>query len=651
MFASKTIKKFGITLCFSAFFGFLNTPSAQASEASDALARALELQQAGEWNEALSTAKGVGRDVIEWHYLRSGGGDWQDFRDFLTRNADWPGLPLLARRGEKTIPDTANPAQVIDYLTGYAPGTGAGALALIKAYERSGAAADAQAQAVLTWHSLALSAAQQAALAGTYAKILAPHHEARAEHMLWRRNFAQAKQLEALLPEGWGALITATKKLVDSEAGVDAAIEAVPEALRDHPVLQYARFEWRVRRGRNDDALTLLLQASAGREALGEPEAWGDRRRVLARQMMRDGKAQLAYSAASRHGLLPDEKHYSDLEWLSGYIALRYLDKPSQALDHFNRFRMSVATPISLGRAGYWEGRALEALGAREDAVAAYQFATQFQSSFYGQLAAEKLGQTLDAKLVTPPSYSDYSRAGFIGSSVLQAGVLLFEAGDRPLAARFMRHLAESLSAQEMGQLSALAHDLDPFLAVLVAKYAAGEGVVLPEAYFPLHSLAKAALPVQPELALAIARRESEFNPLARSHVGARGLMQLMPKTGAAMAEKLSVSDFEERQLDDPVLNAQLGSAYLAQLIEEFGNNIPLVASGYNAGPSRARAWIKRYGDPRGGQIDPVDWIEHIPFRETRNYVMRVAESQTIYRARLSGQAEKVRLSQELRAR
>ncbi|MBU2244745.1 MAG: lytic transglycosylase domain-containing protein, partial [Alphaproteobacteria bacterium] len=375
------------------------------------------------------------------------------------------------------------------------------------------------------------------------------------------------------------------------------------------------------------------------------------RRRTLARQMMRDGKAQIAYAAASRHGLSAEEDHYADLEWLSGYIALRYLDDPALALDHFNRFRVSVTTPISLGRAGYWEGRALEAMGAADDAAAAYAFGAQFQTAFYGLLSAEKIGRSLDPALTGELRFADYKQAAFMGSSVLKAAVLLDEAGDAPLAARFLRHLGESLSPQELGQLGDLALDLDPYLAVLVAKFAADQGIVLNRAYYPLHAMAQADLPVEPELALAIARRESEFYPKARSGVGARGLMQLMPRTGAAMAEKLGIPGFEEAQLDDPILNARLGSAYLAQLEEEFGRNIPLIAVGYNAGPSRARDWITRFGDPRGGKVDPVDWIEHLPFRETQNYVMRVAESLPVYRARLHGETGPITLSKDLASR
>lgn len=621
-----------------------------ASPASDAFEAAVKLRNAGDWQGARTTATGVGRDIIEWQYLRAGKGRFDECTAFLDRNDDWPGLPLLAEKCEASISDAINPRDIVAYFTTHAPQTGGGTVDLARAYQLIGADGDAQAQAVIAWQTLILDSESESHLLMQFPAQLTAHHADRARMLMWQGKFKDAARLVPYLPQGWNALIDATQKLESDANGVDAAIEAIPPALSKEPILAFERFQWRARKGRYDDAVTLMLQQSTSRAALGDPITWGDRRRSLARQMMRDGKAQIAYSAASRHFLTPNEDHYADLEWLAGYIALRYLDEPLIALDHFNRFRVSVATPISLGRAGYWEGRALEALGAKDDALAAYTFGAQFQTSFYGLLSAERASLPLDPALTGEARFADYTSASFMSSSVLQAALLLEEAGDLPQAARFMRHLGESLTPQELGQLSDLALDHDPYLAVLVAKFAADQGIVLNRAYYPLHDMAKADLPVKPELALSIARRESEFYANARSYVGARGLMQLMPRTGEAMAAKLGVEGFVENDLADPVLNARLGSAYLAQLIEEFGNNLPLVAVGYNAGPTRARDWIERYGDPRGGKVDAVDWIEHIPFRETRNYVMRVAESVPVYHARLTGDTRTITLSTDLKA-
>lgn len=636
---------------YIAVFIALSSPSLAQPTDAQALSAAYKFRASGDWDAAKSQVNGLGQDVIEWHRLRAGVGTFDDYRAFLRENADWPGLPLLAQKGEAAIPESAEPRQIIDYLTAYPPRTAQGALKLIDAYQQTGATGDAAAQAVITWREIPLSGTEAQTLIDRYGDIVTDHSTARMRRALWDGNYDEALRIAPLLPDGWDKLVVAIKAVAENKDGMNKAINAVPNSLGAMPVLSYERFVWRAKNNGADDAVTWMLQHSTGREALGEPERWGDRRRALARQMMRDGKVRIAYSAASRHYLRPDEDHYADLEWLSGYIALRYLNDPGLALDHFNRFRISVSTPISLGRAGYWEGRALEAMGAKNDAAAAYSFGAQFQTSFYGLLAAERAGIAMDSNLVSEARFAPYAQATFMGSNVLQAALLLYEAGDLPLAARFMRHLGEALTPQELGQLGDLALDTDPYLAVLVAKFAANQGVVLDRAYYPLQGLEKNALPVPPELALSIARRESEFYPKAQSHVGAAGLMQLMPKTGQAMADRIGMSTFETNDLFNPNINVRLGSEYLSKLVGDYGYNIPLIAAGYNAGPSRANAWIERYGDPRSSDTNAIDWIEHIPFRETRNYVMRVAESVPVYRARLSGSVQPITLSKDLKAR
>jgi soluble lytic murein transglycosylase len=363
---------------------------------------------------------------------------------------------------------------------------------------------------------------------------------------------------------------------------------------------------------------------------------------------MRAGEARTAYRLASRHGLTGGST-YADLEWLAGYVALTYLDDPETALRHFENLRLAVETPISLGRAGYWEGRAYEAMGNAEMAQAAYAFGGEFQTSFYGLLAAEKAGMPMDPELTGRTEYGDWRTSSFANSSVLAAALLLQRAGEMTLAERFLTHLAEGLNAQEVGQLANLAFELEePHIALMIAKRAAEGGIVVPSAYYPVVDLGASNPIVPPELALSIARRESEFDPTVVSGVGARGLMQLMPGTAEEMAGDLGLSYSANRLTTDPAYNATLGVAYLAELVNNFGSNFVLVSAAYNAGPSRPIRWMEERGDPRSGQIDVIDWIEHIPFTETRTYVMRVMESLPVYRARLSGQTEPIRLSEEL---
>ncbi|MGR3342402.1 MAG: lytic transglycosylase domain-containing protein [Paracoccaceae bacterium] len=634
---------------------FLITSSAvsfaQDDRAAAAVTAAMEAVQKGQWSKAetaVAPAGQVGKDIVEWHRLRAGAGSFPEYIEFLDRRADWPGLPLMRQQGESRIPESADPDLVIAYFADQLPRTGTGALRLAAAWAKNGESERAEAEIVRAWRSMSLAKGNEARFLKAYSAVLAGHHEARQDMLLWRGLIKEAGRLNKLVDADHLKLAKARIALIKKSRGVSGLIKAVPEGLADDPGLAYARFEWRVAKRSADDAIAMMLERSTSAAALGMPDAWADRRRSYARLMMQDGKPEIAYQLASQH-FLSEGDDYADLEWLSGFIALSDLDNPKLALEHFLAFRAAVETPISLGRAGYWEGRAHEALGQSEDAQLAYAFGGEYQTSFYGQLAAEKAGLPMDPMLTGGETYPDFRDSQYAQGSILQAALLFQKAGHPLLFTRFTRHLAEILTPQERGALAQLALDLgEPFAALYMAKYAADSGTVLMRPYFPVTDIANGDLPVSEELTLTIARRESEFYPFSTSPAGALGLMQLMPRTGKAMAKKLKVKYETDRLLSDPTYNARLGSAYLADLVEEFDGYYPFVAVGYNAGPSRAKKWVRLFGDPKRSVEDAVDWIEHIPFRETRNYVMRVMESLAVYRARLSGEVLPLRLSQEL---
>jgi len=635
-----------------AFLAFAPPSFGQSQPEPSPLAAALEAVSAGDWDTAVTQARPAGQiglDLVAWHRLRAGQGTLGEYRDFLVRHPDWPGLPLMHTKGEAAITAATPTQEVLAYFKDMEPRTGYGVLQLARAQEAAGQKGEAAAAVVLAWRTFALTQSEYEAFLTSYKDLLAPHHTARLDMLLWRGRFADAQRLFPQIGKGWQTLAQARIGLRRRVKNVDALIKAVPEDLQNDPGLAYERFVWRARKGRSADAVALLLERSTSAVSLGEPSRWANRRRSLARQMMREGDGATAYRVASSHHLA-EGSNFADLEWLSGYLALRYLNDPETALAHFQSFRVAVKSPISLGRAGYWEGRAYEAMKDTGSAQASYAFGAEYQTSFYGLLAAERGGFSMDTALTGAEEFPDWRQAPFMSSSVLKAALMLYQAGNTALAKRFFLQVAEGLNRTELGQLADLALALqDPHIALMIAKQGARRGIVLPRAYYPLHDLAKEDLPVAPELALAIARRESEFNPVVESGVGAKGLMQLMPKTAKAVAKTLEI-DFEAGLLlTDWRYNARLGTAYLVKLQKEFGKSPVLVAVGYNAGPSRVRSWISAFGDPRSEGVDVVDWIEHIPFRETRNYVMRVAESLPVYRARLSGRTPPLSLSRELR--
>ncbi len=559
----------------------------------------------------------------------------------------WPGLPFLRRKSEAGLAE-ATVDQILALFADDDPQTAQGALRHARALEDRGQNGAAQAGIVLAWRTLDSDADTHDAYVARYGDLIAPHHAARLSNAIWENQTDEVQRMLDLVGPDQAALAKARIGLRNGSGQVDTLLEAVPPALRDDPGLAYDRFIWHVKKGGGDEAKSLLLAQSRIAGGLVFPEKWSNHRRSYARGEMRSGDPAVAYQLASVHQLT-EGGAFADLEFLSGYLALRYLEKPALALEHFERLQAAVQTPISLGRAGYWRGRALDALGRAQEAMAAYREGAVHQTSFYGLLASEKAGIPLDSGLNGPQKGAPWRSTGLAQSDLREAVMLLRSAGLDYDAERFLGHMVETAGIEDIHSLGRMVEETgDPHLQVMLGKAAAARGIVLERHYYALHPLVDMSLPIATEMVLAIARRESEFDPSVTSHVGARGLMQLMPRTALEMAGKLGDSAGTSGRLGQWQFNAKLGAAYLAQLAEDFGGNVMLMSVGYNAGPTRAKRWSEQFGDPRSGTVDPIDWVEHIPFRETRNYVQRVAESLPIYRARLGRDPLPVPFSQEL---
>ncbi len=639
-------------------FRFLMTLSVLTSLVSPAwadvsqLTNAMDAIRVKDWDrarEAVENSDQVAMDIVEWHQLRAGEGSPGQIIAFLQRRDDWPGLKLLRKRSEATFSSATYREKLSFFAMGNAQ-TAAGVLAWAEVLAGEGEQGAADAEIVLAWRTMSMDANTQATFLKQYEDLLKPHHIARLDAMLWRNWQGNTERMYPLVPDGWVKLAKARLGLRGQVNGVDGLILAVPDILKNDAGMAYERFVWRHRKGLDERAIELLLERSkAG--TLGEPANWASRRRSLIRSQMRAGNYQIAYDLASVHGMASDSGYgFSDCEWLAGYLALRFLDKPEQAAAHFVRFAQSVKTPISLGRAGYWMGRAYEALGDAKTAKLAYLAGGEHQTSFYGLLAAEKAEMSWDKSLRGDEVFSDWRESGWAMSSVHEAAKLLLDADERNLAELFWVHLSESQGREALGQMGSMLDEFDePHIAVMLGKKMVRRGVTLPGPYYALHSLKDTKLPVPAELSLAIARRESEFDPVVVSHAGAQGLMQLMPTTAQQVATELGEAYSFAWLTTNPAYNARLGSAYLAGLSKQFDGNIIMMAAGYNAGPHRPKSWMERAGDPRGRAVEVmVDWIEMIPFNETRNYVMRVSESLPVYRARLGKNPHPMSFGQEI---
>ncbi|SPF79900.1 lytic transglycosylase domain-containing protein [Pseudoprimorskyibacter insulae] len=622
----------------------------QAQEDVRPLAKAMQSMREGNWAAAKIEARGDGQhalDVILWHFLRDGQGDVATLMAFLGRNPDWPGLPYLKQKSEALLAE-GDTGDVLRFFAGHPPRTGDGALTLARALRASGKQAEADKVLIEAWTTLPMSDSEVALYLADHGKLLAPHHEERLDTALWNGWEVNARAILPLVSDGYRALAEARLALRNMDNGVDGLIAAVPAKLANDPGLAYERFYWRDRKGRDDDAAALMLERSGDVASLGRPEFWAGFRRTEARDLMRRGDYALAYKVAATHQL-KEGNDYADLEWVAGYLALRFLDRPKDALTHFEHLRDAVVTPISRGRAGYWMGRAYEAMGDPAGAAKAYAYGADYQTSFYGLLAAEKGRIPFDITLRGDETFPNWQEATFLDSSVFKAAILLLAAGELSLSERFLTHLAESLDRVQIGQMGQMLVDLrQPHIQVMLGKRAADYEIQVPGPYYALHPVAEKRWPVPTELVLSIARRESEFDPNVISGAGARGLMQLMPGTAQEVSGKLGLDYSQGKLLSDPMYNATLGSAYLAELAERYQGNAVLIAAAYNAGPSRPDRWMEDFGDPRTSKVDVVDWIEFIPFTETRNYVMRVTESLPVYRARLGQPPHPVPFSQEL---
>ncbi|WP_244504520.1 lytic transglycosylase domain-containing protein [Jannaschia faecimaris] len=642
------IRLFAATL----FLALSPVPAAQATPALTAGLQALRIGDEDAARAALTRAQDpVARDLILWHILRGRKGTFREAKAFLGRNPDWPGLDLLRARVELDLPFILPPNEIVAFFDQEAPRTSRGALMLAIAQRALGEVTSAEIVAIDTWLTMAMPASSEDGFLEVFGDILRPFDAVRLDAMIWSGDIQSAERTLTRVSGPEAALARARIALRDDRDGVDDLIDAVPDALRAHPGLAYERFRWRLNRGRTDDALELLYAYDESADTLAAPSIWGKHRDRLARGLMQDGRPADAYRVAANHHLPDGDRDIAPNEWLAGYVALRFLNRPGDAAAHFRTFDANVASPISKGRAGYWLGRALEASGDAAGAVAAYAQGARYQTSFYGQLAAERAGLTADPLLTGTEVFPPLAQTSFADSTVLAAARLLARIGERALAERFIAHLAESLPRAEIGTLINIALDElnDPHIALLTAKRAAQDGHELHRGYFPVTDLASRASPVAPELALSIARRESEFDPVVVSGAGAAGLMQLMPGTAREMSLLLGEPYRQSALTRDPLYNARLGTAYLAELEFEFGYSPILVPAAYNAGPSRARRWAAEFGNPSDPTLDVIDWIEDVPFSETRNYIMRVSESLLPYRAQLTGNVGEVRLLDWLR--
>lgn len=593
------------------------------------------------------------RDVLTWYRARR---DWRMSFDemdrALTRLGGWPEIGAIRSRAEEVMQGSTLDARarVAWFETHGGAQSGAGNIVYARALQALGRDDEALEQVRIAWHGRTLTKEVSQQTYSRYKKYLTQDdHRKRADFLLWTRQTTAAGRLKSLLTPDWRALVDARSKLIRRARGVDSAVSAVSSELESHPGLMFDRAQWR-RRARLTDRAVPLLRQIDGKDvpAAGRSRLWKERHPQV-RVALKNSDWQLAYELSAPHGLNAG-RDFAEAEWIAGWIALRHLGNADRALQHFETLETGVSTPISLSRAYYWKGRALEALGRTDEAQQVYLDAAQFRFSYYGQLAAEKAMQSV-IDLPTAYEITDQDRVNFQDRALVQAMRLFAENGWDAAFRKFAYHLDDQLTRPQdfelLAEIGREYHYAD--IGVRGAKAGLAKGVVAPDAAYPVVEYPLLKEPqVERSLMLALSRQESEMNPAAISHANARGLMQFVPRTARLEARRQGLPYRTSWLTDDPGYNMTLGGAHLDTLLRQFNGSYIMTAAAYNAGASRPQRWIGEYGDPRAGEVDPVDWVEFIPFSETRNYVQRVLENTQVYRHRLSGEPVDIRLSDDL---
>jgi soluble lytic murein transglycosylase len=619
----------------------------------DALRKAFAAAAAGRWDEAqkLAAPHPLGARVLLWTQLLRGGQGFEAVAAFIDRNPDWPLRDTLMRRAEEALPSVADDARVIAWFGDRRPLTPPGTLRLAQALRAVGDGEAAARTARGAWRQSLLGERGERELLAAFGDILGPDdHAARVDRMLWERRFVDAQRILPMLGDDHRLLAQARMALARNGADAASAEASVPAGLAGDPGLLYERARFARRAGQDDRAAAIFRAAPAD---LRRPEIWWQERDILARRLLRDGRAAEALSLVAAHGLRPEHgQDYTGALFLEGWIALRRTGDVARARAAFQKLHDVARTPVTQARGAYWMGRALEAAGSMAEARAWYVRASAHHTVFYGQLALLRLPEAERPELPEPPTPTREERARIEGGELGRAAALLSEIGEHERAKHFARRLSDVATTHGEHRAAAqFALALGrPDLAVSLAKRSAQRaGMLLGEEGWPVIRT-PAGSGVERALVLATIRQESAFEADAVSPAGARGLMQLMPQTARGVAERMGKGGGHTlaRLTTDPDYNITLGQNYMAGLLSNYDGATVIALAAYNAGPGRAAQWIRENGDPRSSAIDPVDWIEMISFDETRNYVQRVMENLNVYRRRLGDHAWAVALARDL---
>lgn len=627
-----------LSSCFALAFTFALTPVSPAR--ADGIS-AIQAAQSNRWADAQNMAgQGIARDIVTWMYLLNGQtrASFSEIAAFVSAHPDWPGSDKLYKAAESRLPDDLSTAQVMNWFARNKPVTAAGMKRYMGALLQSRDTQTALTTLRQFWTSASLSPQEQGDILNTYGQYLGTgDHTRRLERTLGDKQYTAARDLASRMGHGYPMLVEARIALADGDKGVEQRINAVPGALRSDTGLMLSRVQWRRQNNQDDMAIQLLEQGPPASQTT-DPASWWKERNILARRMIEQNRPRDAYRLAINSGLPAEGGDYAAAEFLSGWLALRFLNQPYQAFEHFEKMFNNVKTPISRSRAAYWAGRASESMKSNDIALQWYQVAARYQTTFYGQQAAQRISLPLNLIKGDKPPVSREQLAAFNDRDLVQAARLFHRAGMKTQRTMFLKAiLASAQVPQDYSLVSDLAISMGQIdMAMKIAKEAEKNGLYLIDYLFPTMTQTVGDYGVDQALVHALIRQESQFDPNAVSTSGALGLMQIMPATGQHTAKNNKLVHNTAWLTAKPEHNVKIGSLYIQELLNTYQGSLPLAIAAYNAGPGRVNQWLREFGDPRTGKIDMIDWMECIPIYETRNYVQRVMEGYAVYSMKLA---------------
>ncbi len=602
------------------------------------------------WTLAFRTTKKVKdrnfKNLVWWIYLkeRSNKATFTDYIKFIDNNPEYPRINRLKYLAEYKINLNNNsPNTVIGWFENSEPLSGFGKIKLGESYIIKGDIEKGSQLIKNGWVTARLNSKDLRYLNKKYRKFLnSSDHIKRADYMAWEYKYWDLKRILRYLPKDYRALYNARQILMSNSYGVDNAIAQVPDKLKSDIGLRYDRLKWRRRRGRTESSLEIIDKLPKSDVELIRPELWWKERKAISRSLIYKKNYLKAYDVAKNHSL-KEGPEFAEAEWMAGWIALSFLNKPNSALTHFRSFYDNVGYPISLARGAYWIGRTYEELGQNKLSVDYYNEGSKYLTTYYGQLSYRKVNPNKNFELIDDTKYSEKFEKEFNGNPLVNQVILLKELNKTDYTKDIVKHLAEYNIEKGSEVLAAkLATEIGRYdYAIQISKKASYEKRFYNKFNYPIINTPKVIngkqMPSR-EIILAITRQESEFDPKANSYAGAKGMMQLMTYTAKLVAKQMQESYSKSKLTSDPEYNIRLGSYYFNSLLNEYKEVYPFAIAAYNAGPKRVRYWRKINGDPSKKKIDYVNWIELIKFEETRNYVQRVLENANVYRYMLSGQ-------------